>query len=253
MVSVGSTSRVVVFIGCVANAACGRLAFDPVTDIDAAATPVTLVRAKTVTFLDAPRLAGTVEVTSGNLIVVAVGWNDVGGTVAVTDTLGHAWIALPRHDITDPTPCSPLPPGRGTDGQLWYAFASQTGTTTIEVQQAPSSNSLQFYVLEYGGVREGPPVTAGQSASAASNAMTAGPLSTSPLDLVVAMFANSNGAGTILPDPGWTERGIDPLFYSIVVDNLPGTAEREVTPTAKLPVGVSDACWVATAAAFHVR
>ena len=55
--------------------------------------------------------------------------------------------------------------------------------------------------------------------------MMTAPLATTSTDLVVAMFVDTNHFGEIAAGSGWSQRGSDTTFYSIVVDGLPPGAE----------------------------
>ena len=59
-----------------------------------------------------------------------------------------AWNSLPRVDVADPTPCSPSPPGTGTDAQLFWKLATTTGMATVTATQSTGTNPLGFYVVE---------------------------------------------------------------------------------------------------------
>jgi hypothetical protein len=81
--------------------------------------------------------------------------------------------------------------------------------------------------------------------------MTAGNLSLSGAsDIVVAVFEDNNGGGTMSPGSGFTQEALDTTSYSIVEDRVVGPDAGNIPPTAFLPGAGGDGCWVAAAAAF---
>jgi hypothetical protein len=187
--------------------------------------------------------------TSGNLLVAAAYWNTAAVTVTVTDTAGQTWSSLPSESIA--SGCDG--PGAGTKAQLWYTAATQSGDVTVTVAQSSTTNPLALVLAEYGGVAASLEASAGDAAGAASNLMTSGELKTTADTLIVGLFHDSDGAGIMEPGPGWTARALDQNSYSMFVDNAPGVGAGTYQVTGRLPGTRSDACWVATAAAFHLR
>jgi len=190
-------------------------------------------------------LSASLTETAGNLLVAAVYWN--GSNVAtISDTLGNTWNSVPVQDNST----------FATDVQIWYAQNIKGGANTVTLSQ-PSAVYAGFYVIEYSGLAttNALDTAAGKIASASSNVVDTGNLTTSgSQDLIVGLFADSWGSGTMTPAPGWISRGTDPMFYSLVVDNLPGgSGTGTFDPAATLPGSNSDAAWSATAAAFRVK
>jgi hypothetical protein len=185
--------------------------------------------------------------SAGNLLVAAVYW--YGSNVeTISDTLGNTWNSVPVQD----NPTGP------TDVQIWYAQNIKGGANTVTLSQ-PVPVYVGFYLIEYSGIAttNALDTVAGKIAPASSNVADTGNLTTSgSQDLIVGLFADSWGSGTMTPAPGWISRGTDPVFYSLVVDNLPagsGSGTGTFDPAATLPGSNSDAAWSATAAAFKVK
>jgi hypothetical protein len=188
-------------------------------------------------------LSASLSETAGNLLVAAVYWN--GSDVAtISDTLGNTWNSVPVQDNS----------AAATDVQIWYAQNIKGGANTVTLSQ-PAPVYVGFYVIEYSGLAttNALDTAAGKIAPASSNVADTGNLTTSgSRDLIVGLFADSWGSGTMTPAPGWLSRGTDPVFYSLVVDNLPG-GTGTFDPTVSLPGTNADAAWSATAAAFKVK
>jgi hypothetical protein len=181
--------------------------------------------------------------TAGNLLVAAVYWNG-SDVVSISDTLGNTWNSVPVEDNSTTL----------SDVRIFYAQNIKGGANTITVNQ-PVSVYIGFYLIEYSGVATaGALDTAnGKVPLAASHVADTGNLTTSGCrDLVVAVFADSWGTGTMTPGSGWISRGTDFNFYSLVVDNLPG-GTGTFDPNAGLAGANSDAAWSATAAAFKAK
>jgi hypothetical protein len=188
-----------------------------------------------------------VLVTAGDLLVVAVYWDNDSAHVTVTDALGNTW--APGTEQSNP--------GNG-QVQIWYAENAKGGADTVTVTQDQPSNYMGFYLLEYGGILPTGSLDAenGQIATLDTNAMQTGPLTTTgPLDVIVAVFSDTCGvSGLIAAGPGFVAESADRGFDTMVEDNAPGG----VTPgmqsaTATLPGDIMSHCWAATAAAFKAR
>jgi hypothetical protein len=227
---------------------CGRRGFDhfaPDTalDPDAHTAAITRVQVLAPGYQRAAQVSIPAVDVAGDLVLAAVYWNTVGTSVEVTDTLGLAWTALPsQHSIT----CM-------SDIQMWFAIVAQSGSNTFTVTQSAGTMPLGMYIVEYSGIDPVNPVeaTTGMLAPGASNAMTAGTLATTNNTLVVALFNDVNGNGTMVPGSGYTAIARDTPFYSMLEESM-GTP-GPIAPDATLPSGISDDCWVATAAAFQPR
>jgi hypothetical protein len=190
----------------------------------------------------ASRSASLTE-TAGNLLVAVVYWNgsDVAG---ISDRLGNTWNSVPVQDNA----------ATATDVRIWYAQNIKGGANTVTVTQ-PWSVTLGFYLIEYSGIAttNALDVASGKIATAASRSLDTGNLTTTGCrDLVVGLFADTWGSGTMTPGSGWISRGADTNFYSTVVDNVPG-GTGTFDPKASLAGSNSDSAWAATAAAFKAK
>ena len=84
--------------------------------------------------------------------------------------------------------------------------------------------------------------------------MTPGELVTSCTDLIVSAFADTTGAGTMAAGAGYAADAADPVFYSMIEDNVSAVVSAGTyTPTATLPGATSNNCWSTAAAAFTVK
>jgi len=241
-------------IGMLALGACGRLAFDPVT-IESATNDATndvngppmiaRVQATTPAFLSSPGITRDMAVTVDNVVVAIAYWNNAGATVAITDTSSHTWTATPRQSI--PTGCNN---NIGTNVQIFYAPIVRAGTTSILAAQSTGAEPLGLFTVEYSGIST-LDTQAGMIAPAASNAMTAGVVSTTGFDLIVAGFHDSVGSGTMQAGAGLTTLATDTISYALFAEVIGPAGAYNINGT--LPAGRNDACWVGTAAAFHAR
>jgi hypothetical protein len=187
-----------------------------------------------------------ITVTGGDLLVV-VPYSDTnpGQTLtAVSSSLNDAWQTLPTESST----CNIV----GSTIRLWYAPIAGSGADTITLDMSLSGN-LGVLAIEYAGVDLARPVetSSGLVASATTGTMTAGPLSATTGDLVVAAFSDHQTLGTAVPGQGFTVQAHDDAFAALVEDAPAGPATTN--PSADLPSGKSDACWVATAMALRPR
>jgi hypothetical protein len=215
---------------------------------------ISLVQATPTAYQRVQSIDATITVGAGNLLVVVVYWDAASQTVTVTDTQANSW-----------TPTTASGPGSCNGGmqpialgQIWYAENAHGGNDTLTVRQSMSGNgnALGFFTLEYAGVAAAGSLDsqASQPAPAASNAMSPGDMTTTgAVDLIVAMFGDLNGAGQMTAGSGYTARGTDTGFFSLVQDNAPGVAPGTHNPGAFLPGGTSDDCWNSAAAAFKAR
>lgn len=187
--------------------------------------------------------SASITETAGNLLVAAVYWN--GSDVAsVSDSLGNTWNSVPVQNNAN----------TATDVRIFYAQNIKGGANTITVSQ-PWTVNIGFYLIEYSGVATTSALDAmnGKVAPGTSHSMDTGNVTTTGCrNLVVGLFADTWGSGTMTPGPGWITRGTDPNFYSMVIDNLPG-GTGTLDPTANLAGSNSDAAWAATAASFKAK
>lgn len=249
----GALSAIVV-AGC-------RIGFEPVRPPDArtqdaagvdaagpgdAASGAHLVQVVEPPYVDGASLVEPISVTAGDALIVATYWNDASKVVTVTDAAGVlTWTGLGAMEVA--TGCGP--PSGGSAGELWYAPITVSGTLDVTISQGSGTSPLGARLLEYAGTGAfgGGMGTLPQGPS---NTMTEGTYMPSGPLLVIAMFSDTNGTGMMSPGPGWTLRTAEDGFYALVEDNAPGAAGT-IMPTATLPVGVSDACWVTESVAFQ--
>jgi hypothetical protein len=190
---------------------------------------------------------------AGHLVVVAIFWSDNSASVTVNDTAGNVWQQIEGAPID--AACADK---NGPRAQLRYVTNSKPGTTTITVTQSTTtSNPMGFFVLEYANVKHMTAVDGerGASATMASNTMSPGSMTTTQDgDLIVALFSDPKSSGALRPDPSYHLRAEATAPYALVEDNLPSAfTPGPYAPQAYLPMGTSDACWGATAAAFRPR
>jgi hypothetical protein len=81
--------------------------------------------------------------------------------------------------------------------------------------------------------------------------MTTGPITMNGDGVVLAAFHDSEGSGVMTPGAGLSTLSLDTGAYTLFGE-LRGPAGT-YEPTANLPAGVSDNCWVATAVALRAR
>jgi hypothetical protein len=208
-------------------------------------TGVVLVHAGSFPYVSAPSQSDALLESTGDLLVAAIYWSESAATVTVADSLGNAWRSA---SVQNNAQCF-----GGSEVQIWYAPNVRPGTNIVTVTKSTMSKSpLGAYLLEYAGLPTMNPLVAssGAIAPSAGNAMTAGMLTSLKAGaLVVALFNDDNGSGTMLAGSGFQAEGTDTGFYTMVEDGRASSA-GDLSPTAQLPVGVADACWAAAAVAF---
>jgi hypothetical protein len=186
-------------------------------------------------------------------IVVAATYVSAVAAVTVTDTQQLTWTPLTAYAETD---------GKKSDTsacpevqvQFWYAAIADAVTTNVTVHQA-GAPALGMNLVEYAGVSTTSPIDGdvGAAAPDVTSTLSTPPLATSHFDAVVAVWADVAGAGVMTAANGWTPRGSDVGFYTLVVDNTPGSDAGTFTPTGALPNGVDEGCWVGAAMALRAR
>ena len=73
------------------------------------------------------------------------------------------------------------------------------------------------------------------------------------VQVIAPAYNDTLGHGTMLAGNGFIARAVNIPFNSMVEDNAPaGTDMGTYQATALLPPAISDACWIATAAAFRI-
>jgi hypothetical protein len=209
---------------------------------DAISSAPRLLQVKTAGTMQKAAISLAATLSPGSLIVVAAYDNSSNDTMAVTDPLVSNWNAI---IVSSSGGCT------GTQTQIWYAENVTGGSHTITLTKA-STQPMGFHLLEYSGIAKTSSLDGhtGTIGTSASNAITAGTLTTTGAsDVIIGLFADSNGGGAIVPQAPLTGEALDTGFYSMVEDDLVASAgPHEVTAT--LPAGVTDSCWSATAAAF---
>jgi hypothetical protein len=188
------------------------------------------------------------SVGAGDLLVVGAYWVAAATSVKVMDSAGNEWLSVPA--AQNPPCVTDMP----WTAQIWYAPNAIGGGDTITLTTLGATNDLGFLAVEYSGVAAVNPLdtSVGSSGAAEGPMVSSGPLpTTAPLDLVVGLFGDLNGTGTIKPGSGYTARANDVTFYTMVEDDLPGTAQGMSDPSAT--VVNADKCWIAIAASFKAR
>lgn len=214
-------------------------------DVDAGVRRITFRQAVVAPWTPDTTHTASIDVTAGNLLLVAAYWTG-SSTITVKDALGNTWVAA------DASPASSCSRSRT---QIWYATTAATGSDAITVTGSVA-DGRGMILLEYEGVADAGALESASSRAAAVGSSTASApdlTTSSPLDVIVAVFADFNGTGEMAPGAGFTARARDPDFYSMVEDNLPGVAPGSHSVTASLPAGQSDACWTGAAVAFKAK
>jgi hypothetical protein len=239
-------------------AGCGRIGFDAHDDagddatpadalvIDVASLNISVVDMSPGTDATGPSVSVSMPVTAGNFLLAATYWNDPTSTVQVTDTLGHAWSSTAKASIL--SGCHP--PGNGTNGEMFFAPVVTTGSDSITATQTVATAPLGMIVVQYSGIAAFS-LSSTQVASVASNAMTVGPIAASDPGLVVAMFHDSVGSGTMGAGTGFSAIARDTTAYSMIEQEIvePGSYSADGT----LPAGRSDQCWIGVLAALRAN
>jgi hypothetical protein len=176
-------------------------------------------------------------------------------TMTVSDTAGNIWSLAAHQGDTSPGGGYPV-----EQAQIWYALDAKAGSNTVTITVSecdPGAVTIGTVLLEYSGVAPAGALDgiAGAIAATASNEMDTGPLVTSGKgDLVVGVFADNcdmSAQGFIGPGPGYHAALLDHFFSGLVEDNPPYSLSPGTSHViATLPSGMSDACWIAVAAAF---
>ena len=188
-------------------------------------------------------LAIKLDLSAGDLVVAATYTSDLTGVLTVTDTLALSWTSVAAVTTAG---CAPRL-------QLWYAPVTAAGSDTVTVSQT-GSTALGMELVEYSGLATVSPVdtSVGTVATVASNVVDPGAIVTTSPDVLVALFADLNGIGTMTAGPGVVERGLDSNFYTLYGDDVPGSAAGSHDLTAMLPGTTSDACWTANVVALRI-
>jgi hypothetical protein len=204
-----------------------------------------IAKVQTVTAASASTASRSASITetAGHLLVAAVYWNG-SDTASISDSLGNTWNSVPVQNNA----------ATATDVRIFYAQNVKGGANTVTVKQ-PWAVTVGFYLIEYSGIAttNALDATSGKIAPGSSHSIDSGNVTTTGCrDLVVGLFADTWGGGTMAAGPGWISRGTDANFYSLVVDNGAG-GTGTFDPKASLVGSNSDAAWAATAASFKAK
>jgi hypothetical protein len=184
---------------------------------------------------------------AGHLLVLGVYYSFNTATVAVSDSLQSNWTSVPAHVNTGNCLA-----GNGIGVQLWYAPASVAGTHVLSVSVSTVLQGYGFFLIEYAGPVTSNPleVSGGVVAPGPSTAMDVQLTTTGSHDLLVGLFADCNGAGSIIAGPAFQAQERDTHAYAMYEDDLAGVGAGVHDVNATLP-NAPDPFWAATAAAFR--
>ncbi|HSS01386.1 MAG TPA: hypothetical protein VLM79_30210 [Kofleriaceae bacterium] len=236
---------------------CGDVVKDPsqvpdgaVTPIDSAPDAPAQIRSVRV---DTPPTVGgqsisssPLPLTAGNTVIAVAYWSDSTHHVAISNSAAaFTWKSIARQSVAQG--CGP-----GTNLQMFYATIPSSGTVTVTATQPEGPGNMGLFVVEYSGLAADPlDGSAGMPAGRVSSVMTAGALTTTSFDVLVAAFHDSAGSGTMVPGPGFAVVGLDTTSYAMVADQQASPGSYEAT--ARLPGTTMDACWVASVLALRAR
>lgn len=232
---------------------------DAQPDADGAAPPlVTLAQSAPFGYELAPSMSQQLHsaVAAGDLLVAVMASHNPssGPTFAISDTLGNTWLSSPSYL------CS-----YGNAGvRLFYVESSRPGIDTVTVTQNPTppadagtNYELGLALFEYSGVAQTSAldVESGVCAATATTSMASPTISTTAPDMLVGVFVDPCGQGTMTPGIGWTAEDVYQPYFYMMEDQLgPGHSG--------VPVGTHQAtgtnpnvsqCWVSMVAAFKLR
>ncbi|HEY1553203.1 MAG TPA: hypothetical protein VGF94_00140 [Kofleriaceae bacterium] len=210
--------------------------------LDAALAVPALIQVMEPTY-SSTSLAVSAGIRAGDLLVVATYTSDLSDALAVTDSDLATWTSVPAVAMIG---CAPRL-------QFWYTTAVTTDADVVTVTQA-NATAIGMAVLEYTGLDTESPVdvAGGVVAPAAGGIADPGPLVTTQPDVIVGVYADLDGVGTITAGTGLTERGVDTQFYALVGDDVPGVVAGSYDLAAALPAGTDDACWTAAVVALRI-
>jgi hypothetical protein len=170
-------------------------------------------------------------------------------TFSVSDSLGNTWLH---------TPFRRCPSGLGFE--LWYVESSKAGADTVTASQSQLnaiSDELSITLLEYSGLRAAGALDAeaGQCAPAPTGNLTSPPINTTGPDLLVALFADPCGGGTMTQGVPWSLIDRNMTWFYLLSGHSNGgrgAAAGAYSATATSTSATSD-CWGAAVAAFKLR
>jgi hypothetical protein len=186
-----------------------------------------------------------ISATHGDVLIAATYASEI-GAVSVTDSAGLSWTSLTRRS-ENTGPCDEV------EAQFWYAVLASDVTTTVDLHQTDAA-AIGMQLIEYSGVSTTSPIDGDVGGAAPNSTMnlTTPPITTSHDGAVLAIFADVEGGGMMTPGSGWTARGSDTEFFTLLVDNAPGSAAGTFVPSGGLPGGASN-CWVGAAIGLRAR
>ena len=213
-------------------------------------TQGTIQRGSAVTTFQSDEMtaSASVSVMPGSLILAIPYWDDSLQAVTVTDTLNNTWVAKSLESIPDG--CYNT---YGSNVQIFYAISSGVGTTTITATQAQAGMAFGMFVARYEGVAAMNPEdgSIGMTAPTSSSEMTAGELTTTGYDLIVAGFHDSKGLGMMTAETPLTAVVTDTDAIALYADAM--VPADHYALSAMLPASDSNPCWVAAAIAFRAQ
>ena len=247
----------VTLIALIALTACGRVGFDARTvDADQAAArdaashpdaaPVAFVESMDSQVQTGAVTTVSLPVAAGDLLVASTAWYANEDPPALVDSLGSVW-----QGGAVVSACDSATAGGGTNAALWIAEAPATGTDTITLTQTVVGEDIALFVARYawGGGGFVIDASADTVAPAASATMTTS-ITTTRASLVVALFQDSIGEGTMVADAGWQTRQTDVVANMMQVDDAPSAPAGTYAIGGTLQSGTSDACWIVDAYAI---
>ena len=179
--------------------------------------------------------------TSGNLNVVAIGWDDSSSAVAsVADQRGNTYLLG-----VGPT----VIPNVKTQA-IYYAAniaGSAAGTNRVTVTFSGSAKYPDVRLAEYSGIDTANPVDSGAEGSGNSGLSSSGPMTTHSANTLL-VSANTVLTTTTAAGSGWTRRYITSPNADILQDRVV-TSAGSYTATAPLSPASS---WIMQALAFRV-
>ena len=214
---------------------------------------ITLVSVTAPGYQKAAQVTDSVTGTLGDFLVAAIYWDQAPDAITLTDTLGLPWTSLAVQGIATGGLGCGGPTGNATGAQLWYAPVTVAGPNSITAAQTSGTQPLGLFVLEYRGIDNGNAIdtTGAQLAPAASNDVFMPALTTHDDDVIVVLFSDTINIGTMTGTPGFTIEAHDDQFPNLLEDAI--VPAGTYMPTAALPPGQDDACWVGTAMALRAH
>jgi hypothetical protein len=197
------------------------------------------------------QVSTTVNLNGGELVLLAVYWNNNTATMTVSDTAQNTWRMGPIYS----NPVTTCSASNGTQLQFWVSENSKPGMTTISAVESTDVNTMGAFLLIYSGVAlsSAEEVRSGGVATMATMTMEIPPLKTTGAeDLIVAAFADALPNGVMQEGAGFRADSVDKTFSAMIEDAV-GVGPGVHPVRATLPTGDSDSCWVGAAVAFRRR